>query len=344
MTQRPNDPTTPRLCHRCILPSAFPNIQFDADGTCNYCHQEESTLAKRDVKTAEYRQKLDSLIETTRDKAPTYDAIMAYSGGKDSSYTLKLLKERYGLRIIALTLDNHFVAPIAWDNIKAVTDNLSVDCISFRPSWETMKTLFSVTAREDIFSAATLLRASSICTACIGIVKSLVLRTALEMSIPLVAFGWSPGQAPIQSAIMKTNASMIRQTQKAFVSGLPTDLASPFASYLLPSAYYDLYKNTFPYNIHPLAFFDYDEEKIKAELEAIGWRLPTNTDTNSTNCLLNAFANHCHLERHKFHPYVWEIANMVRQGVMTRQEGIEKIYAPQNQDQVEYARRKLGLK
>jgi tRNA(Ile)-lysidine synthase TilS/MesJ len=334
MTRRPDDPTTPRLCRRCILPESFPNIQFDSDGVCNYCHQEESTLAKRDVKTAEYRQKLDDLIAHTKDKAPLYDAIMAYSGGKDSSYTLKLLKERYGLRIIALTLDNHFVAPAAWDNIKTVTDNLGVDCLSFRPKWPLMKELFSLTAKEDIFSAATLLRASSICTACIGIVKSLVLRTALEMSIPLVAFGWSPGQAPIQSA---------KQTQKAFASGLPNPLTLPFASYLIPSTYYDLYKDAFPHNIHPLAFFDYDEERIKAELESVGWRLPTNTDTNSTNCLLNAFANHCHLERHKFHPYVWEIANMVRQGVMTRDEGIEKIYAPQNSEQVEYARKKLDL-
>jgi hypothetical protein len=333
-----------KICSRCILPATFPNIQFDSDGVCNHCHQEESTLARRDVKTAEYRQKLDDLIVHTKDKAPLYDAIMAYSGGKDSSYTLKLLKERYGLRIIALTLDNHFVAPTAWDNIKAVTDNLGVDCLSFRPKWPLMKELFSLTAMEDIFSAATLLRASSICTACIGIVKSLVLRTALEMSIPFVAFGWSPGQAPIQSAIMKTNASLTKQTQKAFVSGLSAQVSSLFNSYLIPSAYYDLYKESFPYNIHPLAFFDYDEEKIRKELEVIGWRLPTNTDTNSTNCLLNAFANHCHLEHHKFHPYVWEIANMVRQGIMTRQEGIEKIYVPQNSEQVAYARKKLGLK
>jgi hypothetical protein len=170
-----------------------------------------------------------------------------------------------------------------------------------------------------------------------------VLRTALEMSIPLVAFGWSPGQAPIQSAIMRTNPSLIRQTQKALVSGLPPHLASPMASYLLPSAYYDSYKNSFPYNIHPLAFFDYDEEAIKADLELIGWKAPTNTDTNSTNCMLNAFANQCHLERHRFHPYVWEIANMVRQGVISRADGIEKIYSPQNPKQVTYAKQKLGL-
>jgi len=70
-----------KLCTRCILPETFPNITFDPNGVCNYCHQEESALAKRETKTAEYRRKLDDLIKTVRDKAPNYDAIMAYSGG-----------------------------------------------------------------------------------------------------------------------------------------------------------------------------------------------------------------------------------------------------------------------
>jgi tRNA(Ile)-lysidine synthase TilS/MesJ len=332
-----------KICNRCILPETFPNIRFDSEGICNHCRQEESALAKSPARKAEYRQKLDNLIAASRDKAPAYDVIMAYSGGKDSSYTLKLLKERYDLRIITLTLDNHFVSPTAWDNIHTVVDNLGTDHISFRPSWELMRKLFRLTATEDVFSPATLLRASAMCTACIGIVKSLVLKTALEMSIPLVAFGWSPGQAPIQSAIMKTNPSLMQQTQKALLSGMPVDLSRPMTSYFLPPTYYDLYKDHFPHNIHPLAFFEYDEEKIKSELESIGWRLPTNTDTNSTNCLLNAFANQCHLDRHKFHPYVWEIANMVRQGVMSREEGTEKIYTAQNPDQVEYAKHRLGL-
>lgn len=65
--------------------------------------------------------------------------------------------------------------------------------------------------------------------------------------------------------------------------------------------------------------------------------------SSSSNCFLNAFANHRHLERHRFHPYVWEIANMVRQRVMRREEGIQKIYSAQNPDQVAYARTKLGL-
>jgi len=332
-----------KLCNRCILPESFPNIKFDSEGICNHCRQEESALSKATAKKADYRQKLDDLIASIKGKAPSYDAIMAYSGGKDSSYTLKLLRERYDLRVVSLTFDNHFVSPTAFENIRTVTDALHVDQISFKPPWQLMKSLFGLTARDDIFSAATLLRASSICTACIAFVKSLTVRTAIEMSIPLSAFGWSPGQAPIQSAIMRTNASLIRQNQRALIASLPPDLLSQVTSYLIPQVYYDSYKDRFPTNIHPLAFFDYDEERIKVGLESIGWKAPTNTDTNSTNCLLNAFANQVHIERLKFHPYVWEIANMVRQGVMSREEGIEKIYSSQNAEQVEYARKKLDL-
>lgn len=298
-------------------------------------------LARAPNKKADYRRKLDEVVASIKGKAPSYDAIMAYSGGKDSSYTLKLLRERYDLRVLALTFDNHFVSPTAFENIRVVTDALHVDHITFKPPWPLMKSLFGLTARKDIFSPATLLRASSICTGCITFVKSLTLKLAIEMSIPLSTFGWSPGQAPIQSAIMKTNTALIRQNQRALSASLPPDLFAQMTSYLLPSAYYDSYKDRFPTNVHPLAFFDYDEEKIKRELESIGWKTPTNTDTNSTNCLLNAYANQVHLDRLKFHPYVWEIANMVRQGVMSREEGIEKIYSPQNEEMVAYARNKL---
>lgn len=338
-----SSPGNLKICSRCILPETFPGIRFDDSGVCNHCHREEKALQKSSEKKASYRNRLDNLINDIKGKPPVYDAVMAYSGGKDSSYTLKILKERYDLRLLAITFDNHFVSPIAWDNIRTVTDALGVDSISFSPPWPLVKGIFSLAARRDIFPLPTLLRASTICTSCIGMVKTIVLKAALEMKIPLVAFGWSPGQAPIQSAIMKTNPKLIRQNQIALLKAFPEDIRDGLAAYFIPDSYYDEYADRFPFNIHPLAFFDYDEEAIKAEMKQIGWRHPEDTDTNSTNCLLNAFANQCHIERHGFHPYVWEIANMVRQGVMDREEGIEKIYSEQDPDMVKYAKEKLGL-
>ena len=300
-------------------------------------------MVKHSEKKAHYRLKLDQLIQGTKGQDSGYDVIAAYSGGKDSSYTLKLLKERYGVRILALTFDNHFVSPQTWTNIKNVVDRLGIDHLTFRPNWPIMKSLFSLAAGHDLFPKPSLLRASSICTACIGLVKSLTLKMALEMSIPFVAFGWSPGQAPLQASIMKNNPGFVRENQKAFRKALPAEIAEPLEACFIPASYDERYKDRFPYNIHPLAFFEYDEEEIKSAIEGLGWEAPTNTDTNSTNCLLNALANEGHLMRHGFHPYVLEIANMVRQGVMSREEGIEKIYSPQDPGQVAYAREKLGI-
>ena len=332
-----------KICQRCILPETFPGIKFDDCGICNHCRRADSSPINVGEQKAEYRDNLDKLIDGIKGSAPSYDVIMAYSGGKDSSYTLKLLRERYNLKILALTFDNNFVSPFAWQNIRNITDQLAVDHIIFKFPWPAAKRSFSITAKEDIFPVPTLLRASAICTACIGMVKSLVLKTALEMSIPMAAFGWSPGQAPIQSAIMKTNPALIAQNQASLKKAFPSDIIKGINQYFIPDAYYEIYKDRFPYNIHPLAFFDYDEKDVIRQIQALGWKEPTDTDTNSSNCLLNAFANQCHIKRHGFHPYVWEIANMVRQGVMKRDEGIEKIYTDQNPDMVEYARKKLEI-
>ncbi len=332
------------LCSRCILPETFPGIKFDAFGVCSHCRQEESAIAKAPKKKDEYRQKLDSLISKTKGKSPRYDAICAYSGGKDSSYTLKILRECYNLRVIALVFDNHFISNAAWENIQTITDRLGVDVVRFRPPGPIILSFFKLAAQEDLFPLPTLIRASSVCTGCITIIKSLTLKTAIEMSIPFAAYGWSPGQAPIQSAIMRTIATQVKQNQKSIQRAIPVSISNELSRYFIPDSYYETYQNRFPTNIHPLAFYDYEEDKIKKELMTLGWKSPDDTDSNSTNCLLNAFANATHLERHNFHPYVLEIANMVRQGVMSREEGMEKIYSsPQDPKMVEYAKKKLGL-
>ena len=331
------------ICRQCILPGTFPGIKFNDSGICKYCQKESSSKQSKAIeKKSEYRDRLELLIKNIKGTAPAYDIIVAFSGGKDSSYTLKLLKEHYDLRIVALTFDNHFISPFAFDNIKKVTDKLKVDSIIIKPPWSVINEVFSLTSKKDIFSKPTLLRASSICTACIGMVKSIILKTALEMAVPLVGFGWSPGQAPIQSAILKTNPLLIKPNQDALKKAYPQDLLARLNSYFIPETYFKKFKDNFPYNIHPLAFFEYNEDQIKEKIKTIGWQAPDDTDSNSSNCLINAFANQCHISRHGFHPYVWEIANMVRQGIMTRDEGLIKIYTEQDSEMVTYAEEKLG--
>jgi len=112
--------------------------------------------------------------------------------------------------------------------------------------------------------------------------------------------------------------------------------------FLLRERHFDLFSGN-TYNICPLAFLVYNERKILNEIRALGWEPPEDTDANSTNCLLNAFANKVHQERFGFHPYAFEIAGLVREGHMTREAGLKRLSTPPDSSIVESVARKLGV-
>jgi hypothetical protein len=169
-----------------------------------------------------------------------------------------------------------------------------------------------------------------------------VLRTAIEKRIPFVGFGWSPGQAPVEASVMKTNPELMRKTQQAIYEPLHTIAGDAVNPYFLDENHFSDPQH-FPWNIHPLAFLEYDEEKIIQRNRQLGWEKPQDTDANSTNCLLNALANQVHKERYGFHPYDWELANMVRSGSMTRHCALAKVDEPENPAVVLMAKKRLGL-
>ncbi len=327
-------------CTRCVLPATFPGIAFDDEGVCNHCRGYRGDRSTEALKR-KYEQKFLSLLEKHRRPA-SYDVLMAYSGGKDSTYTLDVFVNRYGLRVLALTFDNAFISERSFVNMRAVCDALGADHLVVRPNAKVLRTIFRAAAERELYAPKTLERASTVCTSCIGLVKAIVLRTAVEKRIPFVGFGWSPGQAPVHASVMRTNPSLARATQKAIEEPLRSVAGSAVTPYFLDDELFER-AEAFPWNIHPLAFLEYDEARIIARNRELGWEKPDDTDANSTNCLLNAFANQVHKDRYGFHPYVWEIANMVRSGAMTREEGLEKIETPEDPGMVEYARAGLGV-
>jgi 3'-phosphoadenosine 5'-phosphosulfate sulfotransferase (PAPS reductase)/FAD synthetase len=337
-------PTNIKTCTRCILPDTFPGISFDEEGLCIHCRHSLGKETKLAEDKKRYEEKFLDLLKQTGVHASqrAYDILMAYSGGKDSTYTMGLLRNKYGLRVLAVSLDNGFVSDAAVTNIRNVTEALNVDHIFFKPRWDLLKTIFAIAADRDLYSKKTLERASTICTSCISLVKTVCLKTAIEMDIPMIGYGWSPGQAPVQSSIMKTNPSLVKMSQQAVLVPLREVAGEDIEAYFLQEKHYAL-ADRFPYNVHPMAWEFYHEASLVEEIGKLGWTAPKDTDSNSTNCLLNAFGNDVHIKRLGFHPYAWEIANMVRDGVMTREEGYEKIYAEQDPRFIQVAKKKLGL-
>lgn len=328
-----------KFCSNCVLPDTFPGIKFDEKDICNYC---SGGYTPDEEKKNEYTKKFEDLLDSVRGRN-TYDIIMAYSGGKDSTYTMYVLAKQYKMNILAFTFDNGFISPRAMQNIVHMTDLCGATSMVVRPSFEIMKKVFAAAAMEDFYSPKTLDRASSICTTCIGHVKSLVLKTALQMRIPLVAYGWSPGQAPITSAIMQTSPRMQAITNKTVRDILFRRFPDELRPFFLSDDDMKYDSALWPVNIHPLAFMKYNENDIIRFIESLGWVKPQDTDPNSSNCTLNALANHIHREKFGFHPYAWEIAGIVRSGSMDRGEGIEKTSQPEDMKMVQYGARMLGI-
>lgn len=329
-----------KRCTKCVLPETFPHITFNDEGVCNFCQGFKGQEKLQEDKAA-YLIKFKNLISEVRGKSD-YDCTVSYSGGKDSSYTLYVLKEVFKLRVLALVLDNGFISKQAFSNIDVLTSKLGVDCQIIKPNFQIMKKLFRYAVNNPMYSPKTLERASTICTSCIGLVKFIFLKIALEKNIPMMGWGWSPGQAPIRSSIMKINPMMFKATQEVLRKPMAEAAGEDVNAYFLTDEQFGQ-KEHFPYNVSPLAFMDYDEGKIKEKIKELGWVAPEDVDSNSTNCLLNSFSNKVHIDRYGFHPYAFEIAEMVRTGVMSREEGLEKIGNIGNEQTIIQAKKKLGI-
>lgn len=329
-----------KRCKRCVLPVTFPGIRFNEEGICNFC-LEFKGLEHLNAKKAEYKEKFETLVRDYRGKS-SYDALMCYSGGKDSTYAIIVLKEQYGFNILAVTFDNGFLSEQAVKNIRSVVEHLGIDHMLFKPRFDVLKKIFCECTQHNIYSPKTIERASTICTSCMGIVKFTALRMALEKNIPFITFGWSPGQAPITSSVMKNNPQMIKMMQKAIYESLHKIVGDEINPYFLEEVHFTGSYH-FPYNISPLAFLEYDEEKIYHKISQLGWEAPQDTDANSTNCLLNSFANGIHMKQYHFHPYAFELANLVRERYLDRDVALEKISKAGEQKIIEFVQHKLGI-
>jgi len=329
-----------QTCKKCVLNERFVGIRFNEDGICNFCSSAKSMDNQRAIRS-KYEARFEKLIEEHKGKG-SYDALVAYSGGKDSTYTLHLLQERYDLRILAYSFDNWYQSERAKRNIRAVLSNVNVDHMTITPSFESMKKIVLASMSDDLYSAKAMARASSICTSCISLIRSIGFRFAIEQQIPFLIFGMSPGQAPMATAVVKTNPQMLRTMQETLLHPLSDLLGDVVKPYFLERRHFDKPED-FPYSVNPLAFADYDEEVIYETVGKYGWKKPEDTDANSTNCLLNALANQVHLDRFGVNPYAYEIAELVRTGCMTRQEGLARLAEPFPAQQIEEVKESLGI-
>lgn len=133
------------ICKRCVMDISDPDIIFDKDGYCNHCTNTLLNLnkglfgmssEKRDIERSKMIAKI--IIDGKNKK---YDCLIGVSGGTDSTYVAYLLKRKYGLRPLAVHLDNGWDSELAVDNIKKFLDKLDIPLYTHVLEWDEFKDL-----------------------------------------------------------------------------------------------------------------------------------------------------------------------------------------------------------
>lgn len=111
-----------RRCTRCILPETMPFIEFDDQGVCNYCRQAKPT-------TYLGAEALARQVAPYRTGGGDPDCIVAFSGGRDSSYGLHYIVRELGLNPLAFSYDWGMITDLGRRNQSRLCGKLGVEHI-----------------------------------------------------------------------------------------------------------------------------------------------------------------------------------------------------------------------
>lgn len=129
-------------CTKGVWNSTIPGISFDENGISNYYYLHKS-LENAFPRDDEGKNIWNNIVKDIKEKGKNkrYDCIIGISGGVDSSYLLHLAKNEYGLRPLAVNLDNGFNSDIAVKNIQKITSVLAIDLETYVIDYNEIKDL-----------------------------------------------------------------------------------------------------------------------------------------------------------------------------------------------------------
>jgi len=292
------------------LPVKYPNIKLNEKGICNYCLEgklnsrevdDKKTIEKRKI---EFRKDFENLVKSCKGKSE-YDCLLLYSGGKDSTYLLYLLKEIYGLKVLAVTVNNGLMQESTKENIKNIVKHFNVDHVSFTPENDFHKRLFRYYLTHKVDDE---LYSKKICGSCANIIISTGLNIATEKKIPFVALGYAPNQTTFYEY----------SKEELLKSWVPKELYDEIFSDKDRSYFWNpenINKNDIPRFILPYYILEYPGvEGIIKKLTELGLGTKKTMDPIKSNCHMCWLLYHLDIKKHGYFTGCEGTSNLIRAG------------------------------
>jgi len=305
---------TPR-CKRCSISSRLSPL--DKEGICAICQtqrpDQKALISNEEQQTLE-KQLNETFIGAVGTGKFKYDALVFFSGGKDSSFLLHKLKTDYpDLRLLAVTIDNGFMSDIAHENVKQAIAILGVDHMIINPDQGMYEKLFRYTfshlsPKGSVYSMDIL----------DGELRTDIGRhLAVRLGIPLVVVGLSRGQ--VVSSMGSVRFDVDRNVELA-----PREKVTTYTIDELPlnaeeRKFWWSGTNTYaeediPRTILPLAVWDFDEEYLKQKIVELGLVSNKNTSPVVTNHTLIPLMGVLDMAKLGYSSWEYEFTPMIRAG------------------------------
>jgi hypothetical protein len=321
-------------CSRCLLPSSLPDSSFNSEGECVWCQHGFPSYAPIG------EERLGSVLQSGRRSQSPADCLVGVSGGKDSSYVLFQLKQKFGMRVEAFTYVHEAMSEYALQNAREICRALGVKqhlvSLPGNEHVDTFVAFFEAWLRSgssDPFVAA------AACAACKHIHR-LGTRLASERGIPMAVWSDCPLENPPfirGDRFDRSPTSHRRLTRMAARTGqrllMDGGFRGAFLKHLSTCVYGGLslrpggpyFRLRYP-NVGQIHYFDYcrwDREEILSALRAhTPWAVPAAlTNDWHADCQLHVLREYAFQRMLATTATDAHLSNLVRCGMMTREQG-----------------------
>ncbi|WP_428482706.1 hypothetical protein [Pyruvatibacter mobilis] len=321
-----------RRCTKCLLPETMPFIEFGDDGVCNYC-QEYTPWQK--TPESVLRERLDGIRSS--DGSP--DCIVAFSGGRDSSYGLHVLKEEYGMTPLCFSYDWGMVTDLARRNQARMCGKLGIEHIWISADIKEKRAhirrnvlawlkkpdlglipLFMAGDKEVFWHANKLMDAYKIdhMALCTNDLEKTVFKQGFLGIDARATTIHRPSSLPVigKLGMVWKYASRFARNPAYFNRSMPDTLFAFFSYYVINQNYFSLFD-----------YMEWDEDKINETLiGAYDWE--TAPDTDSTWRIGDGtapFYNYIYYTVAGFTEYDTFRSNQIREGVIGREQAKELV-------------------
>jgi len=240
------------------------DIDFNSDGVCNYCRAANERISREHYVGDSHQGKMDSLLTKVKSegKGKSYDCIIGVSGGVDSTYLAYLVKQKFGLRPLAIHFDNGWNSDLAVDNIERLLKNLKIDLYTHVVNWEEFRDLQLAFLKSSVAN-------SEIPTD--HAIIALLYRMAARHGIRYILHGGNLSTESIMPAAWMENSLDLRFLRSIHGRFGTRRLTTYPVLGLFRLAYFTFLKRI--RYIGPLNYINYNKERAMQFLETeFGWR------------------------------------------------------------------------